>query len=124
MLLQYRVDRIRIAANLSSEYELYFSDQRELVANPSLGATYEFSPSFHLGAETWLRTEYPTNPKPAARTFGLGPQVYAGPAMLANFGRLWWSLGIYARVTDASHDLMPGEPYGRIWARSVIGYDL
>ena len=39
LLVQRRFDRLRIAANLSGEYELYFSDQRELVLNPSLGAT-------------------------------------------------------------------------------------
>ena len=124
LLLQRRFDRIRVAANLSVEYELYFSKQREVVLDPSLGATYELSPALHLGLEGWLRGEYPTNPKPAARGFGLGPQAYLGPTVLANFGKLWWSFGLYTRVTDVSHDLMPGEPYGRIWLRSLIGYDL
>jgi len=124
LLLQRRFDRIRVAANLSVEYELYFSKQRELVLDPSLGATYELAPALHLGLEGWLRSEYPTNPKPAARGFGLGPQVYLGPTFLANFGKLWWSFGLYTRVTETSHDLMPGEPYGRIWLRSLIGYDL
>lgn len=124
VLLQKRIGALRIAANLSGELELYFSHQRELVLNPSLGVTYEVTPSVHLGLEGFVRGEYPTNPKPAARTFGLGPQAYAGPTLLANFGKLWWSIGLYARVTDISHDLAPGEPYGPIWARSLIGYDL
>jgi hypothetical protein len=124
LLLQMRFDRLRVAANLSAEYELYFSDQRELVVNPSLGATYELTPRVHLGVETWLRGEYPTNPAPGMRTFGLGPHVYAGPALLASFGKLWWTVGVYARVTEMSHDLTPGEPYGSVWARSLIGYEL
>src|SRR4029079_16361983 len=41
LLLQRRFDRLRIAANLSAEYELYFTGQREIVINPSAGATYE-----------------------------------------------------------------------------------
>jgi hypothetical protein len=124
VLLQKRFDRLRIAANVSSEYELYFSEQREWVLNPSLGATYEITPAFHLGIDSWLRGEYPTNPKPPTRTFGLGPEAYVGPAVMFNFGRLWWSVGGYVRATDFSHTLQVGEPYGPVYFRSMIGYDL
>lgn len=124
LLLQRRFGRLRIAANLSGEYELYFSEQRELVLNPSLGATLEITPAFHVGLDGWLRGEYPRNPPPAQRTFGLGPQAYVGPAVMVNFGKLWWALAAYARVTDTSHDLQPGEPYGPLYLRSLIGYDL
>jgi hypothetical protein len=27
-------------------------------------------------------------------------------------------------VTEPSHDLQPGEPYGPVYFRSMIGYDL
>ena len=124
LLLQRRFDGLRIAANLSAEYELYFSGQREIVLNPSLGATYEITPSVHLGLDSWLRGEYPQHPAPMTRTFGLGPAAYLGPAAMFNFGKLWWALGVYARITDPSHDLQPGEPYGPVYVRSMIGYDL
>jgi hypothetical protein len=124
ILLQKRFDRLRIAANLSGEYELYFSEQREIVLHPSFGATYEVTPSFHVGLDGWLRGEYPRNPAPPSRTFGLGPQAFLGPAVMMNFGKLWWALGAYVRVTDTSHDLQVGEPYGPIYIRSLIGYDL
>jgi hypothetical protein len=124
VLLQKRFDRLRIAANVSAEYELYFSEQREVVLNPSLGATYEVTPSLHLGLDSWLRGEYPTHPKPAARTFGLGPQAYVGPAVMVNFGKIWWAVGAYVRVTDFSHELQVGEPYGPFYVRSMVGYDL
>jgi len=124
LLLQKRLDRIRIAANLSGELELYFSGQRELVLNPSLGATYEVSPRLHVGVDSWLRGEYPRNPRPATRTFGLGPAAYVGPAVMMSFGKLWWAVGGYVRVTDVSHDLQPGEPYGPVYVRSMIGYAL
>jgi hypothetical protein len=123
LLVERRFDLLRIAANLSAEYEFYFSSQRELVLNPSLGATYELSPSLHLGIDSFLRAEYP-HPKPAMRTFGLGPQAYAGPAILVLTRKVWWSVGAYARVTSVGHDLAPGEPYGRVWVRSMIGFDL
>jgi hypothetical protein len=124
VLLQKRFDRLRIAANLSGEYELYFSEQRELVLNPSFGATYEITPSLHVGLDGWLRGEYPQHPRPASRTFGLGPQAYVGPAVMMSFGKLWWAVAAYARVTDAAHDVQPGEPYGPIYVRSMIGYEL
>jgi hypothetical protein len=124
LLLQRRFDRVRLAANLSSEYEFYFTGQREIVLNPSLGATYEVSPSFHLGVDSWLRGEYPQHPPPSQRTFGLGPQAYVGPAVMANFGKLWWAVGAYVRVTEFSHHVQIGEPYGPVYVRSLIGYDL
>ncbi|HEY4242988.1 MAG TPA: hypothetical protein VGM88_24400 [Kofleriaceae bacterium] len=124
ILLQKRFGNLRIAANLSNEYEFYFTKQRDYVLNPSLGVTYEISPKFHLGIDSWMQGEYPLNPKPATRTFSLGPEIYVGPAYMINFGRLWWSLGAYARVTDTGHDLVAGEPYGKVYFRSMIGYDL
>jgi len=124
LLLQKRFDRLRLAANISGEYEWYFEGQREIVLNPSAGATYEVTPSFHLGIDSWLRGEYPRKPKPAERTFGLGPAAYVGPAVMFNFGQIWWAVGAYVRVTDFSHDLQPGEPYGPVYFRSMIGYDL
>lgn len=116
--------QLRVAANLSAEYELYFSGQREWVLNPSAGASFEISPRYHIGLDGFLRAEYPTNPAPADRTFGLGPHVYLGPAVLLAFDKVWWSFGAYGRLTSPGHDLEPGEPYGRVWLRSVVGFDL
>jgi hypothetical protein len=131
LLLQRRFDRLRIAANVVSEYELYFSNQHDLVLNPSAGATYELTPKVHLGVDSWLRGEYPQNPKPAARTFALGPELYVGPALMLSFGKLWWSVGAYVRVTDTSVDMkadleagLYNEVYGPVWFRSMIGYNL
>jgi hypothetical protein len=124
LLLQRRFDRLRIAANVSGELEFYFTGQRELVLNPSLGATYEITPRLHVGIDSWLRGEYPRNPPPSTRTFGLGPQAYVGPAVMTNFGKLWWAVAAYVRVTEPSHHLQIGEPYGPIYVRSMIGYDL
>ena len=124
LLLQRRFDRLRVAANVSGEYEFYFAGQREIVLNPSLGVTYEVTPSFHLGIDSWLRGEYPRNPPPSTRTFGLGPQAYVGPAVMFNFGKLWWAVAGYVRVTEFSHHLQIGEPYGPLYVRSMIGYDL
>ncbi|HET9627745.1 MAG TPA: hypothetical protein VFP84_40585 [Kofleriaceae bacterium] len=124
LLLQRRFDRLRVALNISGESEWYFSSQHEWTLNPSAGITYEVTPKFHVGLDSWMRGEYPTNPKPKVRPFGLGPQTYVGPAVMTNFGRLWWAVGAYVRVTDTGHDLQVGEPYGPVYFRSMIGYDL
>lgn len=123
VLLQRRFGRLRIDANLWAEYEVYYQPQRDVVLDPTLGATFEITPAVHLGAESWMRVEFP-DPAPATRPFSLGPVVYAGPALLVSFGRVWWSTGIYARTTDVHHDMLPGEPYGPVWARMVVGVEL
>jgi hypothetical protein len=124
ILLQRRFGRLRIDTNLWGEYELYYATpQKDLVLNPTLGATYEITPSVHVGAEGWMRVEFPS-PAPPTRSFSLGPVGYVGPAVLLNFGKLWWSTGLYARVSDTAHTMQPGEPFGPVWGRSVIGFEL
>ena len=123
VLLQRRIGKLRVDANLWAEYELYYVPQKDVVLNPTLGATYGIVPSFHLGVEGWMRVEFP-NPAPHPRPYGLGPAGYVGPAVLLNFGKLWWSTGLYARVSDVNHSMQPGEPYGPFWGRLIVGYDL
>jgi hypothetical protein len=123
ILLQRRFGRLRVVTNLWAEYELYYAGERDIVLNPTLGMTYEVDPKVHLGLESWMRVEFP-HPTPAKRPFGLGPHVYAGPTMMFNFDRIWWSVGLYVRATDANHTMEPGEAFGRFWARSIIGINL
>ena len=130
LLLQHRFDRLRVAANLWAEYELYFASdaqgnhQRDIVINPTLGATYEIDPRFSVGLDSWLRGEYPTNPAPATRPFALGPEYYIGPSVMMSFGKVWWTVAAYARVSDVHHELQEGEVYGPVWFRTMVGYDL
>jgi hypothetical protein len=123
ILLQRRFGRLRLAMNLWAEYEFYYQPQRDFVLNPTLGATYEITPAVHLGLEGWMRVEFP-DPAPSTRPFSVGPAGYVGPTFLFNFGKVWWSTGIYARVSDVDHTMQPGEPYGPVWARTVVGFDL
>ena len=125
LLLQRRFDRLRIAANIVFEYELDYDGERDVIFDPSAGATFEVTPNFHVGVDSWMRGEYgdKNNPMPLS-SFGLGPEVYVGPALMYNFGKLWWSVGAYSRVTDTGHDVSDGEVYGPMWFRSMIGYSL
>ena len=132
VLLQRRFGRLRVATNLWAEYEFYFARQangtiqRDLVLNPSLGATYEISPKLSVGIDSWLRGEYPQNPYPAitTRPFALGPEYYIGPALMMSFGKIWWTVAAYARVTDM--DVTPPDTsyFGKVWFRTMFGYNL
>jgi hypothetical protein len=123
LLLQRRFGKLRVATNLWAEYEVYFVPQKDFVLNPTLGATYEISPMVHLGAEGWARVEFP-DPAPHPRPYSVGPAVYVGPTLLMNFGRLWWATGLYGRASEVDHTMQPGEPYGPVWGRVVVGLEL
>jgi hypothetical protein len=124
VILERRIGNLRIVTNLWAEREWYYINQADWVINPTLGATYQVTPMFHPGVESWLRAEFPS-PSPATRTFNLGPQVYVGPTAMLNFGKLWWSTGAYIRTTDFNHSLSPGvDAFGIVWFRTVIGLAL
>lgn len=120
LLLQRRFDRVRVAANLSAEYELTLERTHAVVLNPSLGVTYEVSPSLGVGVDSWLRHDGASD----ATGFNATTQLYVGPAVMASFGKLWWAVGAYARASDFGHVLQPGESYGKFYVRSMIGYNL
>jgi hypothetical protein len=132
VLLQRRFGALRVAANLWAEYEFYFarqadgSIQRDVVINPTLGATYEITPKFSVGIDSWLRGEYPTNQymAPATRPFALGPEYYVGPALMMSFGKIWWTAAMYVRATDFDETPPVGSYFGRVWFRSMFGYNL
>lgn len=123
IILQRRLGKLRIAANLTAEYELYLKPHKEIVVDPSVGATYELTPMLHVGAEGWMRGEWP-DPAPHPRVFDLGPHVYAGPVVLLNFGKLWVSTGLYARTNDFGRTMQPAEAFGPLWARGIVGLEL
>jgi hypothetical protein len=119
LILQRRIDRLRLITNLWAERELYFDGEHEWVLHPTVGATYELNPKFHLGAEGWMHAEYGDEEGP--RPFAAGPHVYVGPAAMINFGKLWWTTGVYWRVTDTGRSVQVGDAFGPLWIRTVIG---
>jgi hypothetical protein len=123
IILQRRFGSLRLVANLTLEEEIYYTAQRDIELDGSLGATVEVTPAVHLGLEAWTHTEWPdTDPNP--RPFGIGPHVYVGPTALFVLGKVWWSTGAYVRVTDFDHTMAAAEPFGAVWIRTMIGYDL
>jgi hypothetical protein len=123
ILLQRRIGKLRVAANLWGEYEFDYAPVKTAILNPTLGATYEITPAVHVGAEGWMRVAFP-DPAESPRPFSLGPVGYAGPTLMLDFGKLWVSAGLYARATDANHAMQPGESFGPVWGRMIIGFAL
>ena len=124
IILERRIGKLRVAANLWAEREFYYSQpQQDWVLNPTIGATYQITPAFHAGLEYWMRVEFP-DPAPDPRPFSVGPNQFLGPALMFNLGHLWWSTGIYGRLNDIARTAQPLDDYGPIWVRTVVGLEL
>ena len=116
IILQRRVGRVRFITNLWAEHEFYLDGHHEWVLNPTLGATAELTPRYHLGVEGWMRAE-----DRVGAGWVLHPQVYVGPAFMMNFGKMWWSNGVYVRVSDLDQSVPVGDAFGRFWVRTIVG---
>jgi hypothetical protein len=124
VILQRRAGNLRVVANLWGEFEHEFTNDEDWVINPTVGATYQVTPSFHPGVESWLHDEFSSAAR-SGSAFNLRPQVYVGPTTMVNFGNLWWSTGLYLRVTEFGRALTPGvDSFGSVWARMIIGLSL
>jgi hypothetical protein len=120
LILSRRLGPVRLAANLVGEREYYWSGQAEWVLNPSAGVTVEATRWLHVGAEYWLHWEFPDT-RPAVPAFNLQPQQYVGPAIMLALGRLWWTTSAYVRASSFGRALQPGDIFGAVWVRSVVG---
>jgi hypothetical protein len=123
VILQKRFGNLRIAANIVGEHEWYFaSSQQDWVFDPSAGITYQVTPVFQPGIDSWMWLEHSSaTPAPGPQDLNLLPNVYVGPAILLNFGKLWWSTGAYLRVTDFNHVTLLTDAFGPVWFRMIVG---
>ncbi len=121
VILQKHFGRLRVMANLWVEREFYYVKRNDWVFNPTGGVTYEVTPTLHPGLEAWMRLELPDPAPPSPKPFNVLPHVYVGPAMLLNFGKLWWSTGIYLRADEPMRTMQPGDAFGNLWVRTVVG---
>lgn len=119
LILQRRLGIARIMANVTGEQEFYYNGEDEFVFNPSAGVTFEATPVVQPGIEWWMFAEYPESSNkesPAAHH-------YVGPALMLQMGSLWWTNGVYLRVSEWNDNkIAPHEGFGKLWIRSVIGY--
>jgi hypothetical protein len=128
--LQRRFGFLRWMANLWVEETLSrpFSTVAEgrvgrFIVNPTTGLTFQVTPTFHPGIEFWARGQVaPSGDTEQARD-NTRVHCFVGPVVHLNFGRLWWSAGFYANLNSTSTP-NPGDAYGPVWFRSVLGMDL
>ena len=126
ILLQRRFGNLRIAANIVGEHEWYYeSPQQDWIFDPSAGITYQVTPVFHPGIDSWMWIEHTNNynySTPGPLPLNLRPNVYVGPAILLDFGKFWWSTGAYLRVTSFDHTMVAGQDsFGAVWFRMMVG---
>jgi hypothetical protein len=131
VILQKRFGALAIAANIVTEREFYFTGQADWIFDPSAGFWVQVTPVFQPGFEWWMYKEWTNQPpavtvlNPTGTAFNLDDQQYVGPTMHLNLGRVWWTSGAYARVTNVDHTLTPGvDSFGKLWFRTVIGVNL
>ncbi len=124
LILSKQLGDFHLMANLVGSRILAYQGPSAWEISPSAGVSYQVNPIFHPGIEYWNKTEFPDREEDGGRTFDQGPHHYAGPVMMFNFGKLWWSTGVYARMSDPHHTLDAGEGFGRVYARTIVGLSL
>jgi hypothetical protein len=128
ILLSRQFGKLRALANLWVEQEVERpfdgskSGELELIVNPTAGLTYQVTPVFQPGVEYWGRGSLAPEGEGVDRQ-NSKVHHFVGPAVHLNFGKLWLTAGLYAHLNDI-HTPRPGEKYGPVWFRSVIGIDL
>jgi hypothetical protein len=95
----------------------------QFIVNPTTGLTYEITPVVRVGAEYWARGELDTSGEAPLAAINDRVHHFLGPTFHGNFGTLWWTLGLYANLNNVNNP-QPGEIYGPMWLRSVIGVNL
>jgi hypothetical protein len=130
LLLQKRIRNLRIAANISGQHAWYFAQPRQdWIFNPSAGVTYQVTPVFQPGVEAWMWWDH-TDPTTSTllhdTPLNYRPNVYVGPAILFDFGKFWWSTGVYFRVTslgygEVKEGTIGSDAFGPLWFRTLIG---
>jgi hypothetical protein len=96
----------------------------DFVANPTTGLTYEVAPSFQPGIEYWGRGVLgaPDSLDPISK-INNRYHNFIGPTVHFDWGKIWWSLGAYADLNNFAEP-QPGEIYGPVWVRTLLGLTL
>ncbi len=128
--LQRRFGAVRLLANLWAEEAWarpldtkLHGREAEFIVNPTAGASFEVTPTFQPGFEYWARGQLAAHGDTAQDRENSRVHHFIGPTTHLNFGRLWWSAGLYFHLNSLSTP-NPGDAYGPVWFRSVIGLDL
>jgi hypothetical protein len=93
------------------------------VLNPTTGLTYQVTPVFQPGVEYWARGELGTVGDTGVDIINNRVHHFVGPTVHLEFGKFWWSSGLYADLNNGNAP-QPGEIYGSVWGRTVLGLNL
>ena len=128
--LQKRLGPVRLLSNLWVEEQWAHpldtkahGREAAFIINPTAGASVEVTPTFHPGLEYWARGQLAASGETEQDRQNSRVHHFLGPTTHLNFGRLWWTAGLYFHLNSLSTP-NPGDAYGPVWFRSVIGLDL
>lgn len=128
--LQRRLGPVRLLANLWAEEAWVrpldtkaHGRNVQFIVNPTAGASFEVTPTFQPGVEYWARGQLAAQGDTAQERENSRVHHFIGPTSHLNFGRLWWTAGLYFHLNGLSTPA-PGDAYGPLWFRSVIGLEL
>jgi hypothetical protein len=131
LLLSRQLGPVDVAVNLWVEQEWYFQTREmKYVYNPTAGVTYEISPRLSVGAEYWARGRFDSGGSGGSSDGGDAADTptsavhYAGPTLLLQAKKAWLSVGAYARLDQLGTGVRVGDPYGKLWVRTMVGIDL
>ena len=128
--LQRRLGRFKLMTNLWAEEQIARpldtgaqGRKAAFIVNPTAGAVYEVSPRFAPGVEYWARGQLAPSGDTEQERNNTAVHHFVGPTVHLNFGKLWWSAGVYFHLNDMDTP-RPGDSYGPVWVRSVLGMEL
>jgi len=127
ILLAKRFGPVNVVANLWVEQEYYFqTGDTKFIYNPTAGVTYEISPKLIVGLEYWGRGRFDSARDTTDGTSEAPTRThhYVGPTFLAQSGKVFLSLGAYLRLDGVTDSAAVGDPFGKLWIRTLIGIEL
>ena len=81
--------------------------------------------STELGVEYWTRIEFPdfsgVDAAERPRVTDVSQVHYLGPTALIQTEHVWWTTGLYWRLSDVGEPLDVGADYGKVLVRTIIG---
>jgi hypothetical protein len=95
----------------------------DFVLNPTMGLTYEVTPTFQPGVEYWGRGVLGAKEDTSVDSINDRFHNFLGPTAHFDWGKVWWSLGVYADLNNFSEPQV-GEAYGPVWVRTLLGLTL
>ena len=120
IILQKRFGNLGLAANLVAEHDfLYASREQDTVLDPSLGITYEVTPVFQPGIDSWMWSRDLRMWPRAAPPRSTMANIYVGPAVLFQLRQV---LVVHGRLS-ADHELRAHDATRRGFVRAALVSD-